>query len=59
LGALRLLAGPVGDLAALYGSTFSLRVPGLIEVVVLASAGALLGWLGAQLSVSLSLRKFD
>jgi len=26
---------------------------------VLSSAGALLGWLGAQLSVSLSLRKFD
>ena len=59
IGALRLLAGPVGDLAALYGSTFSLRAPGVIEVVVLSSAGALLGWLGAQLSVSLSLRKFD
>ena len=59
IGALRLLAGPVGDLATLYGSTFSLRAPGVIEVVVLSSAGALLGWLGAQLSVSLSLRKFD
>ena len=59
IGALRLLAGPVGDLAALYGSTFSLRAPGVIEVVVLSGAGALLGWLGAQLSVSLSLRKFD
>lgn len=59
IGALRLLAGPVGDLAALYGSTFSLRAPGALEVVVLSGAGALLGWLGAQLSVSLSLRKFD
>lgn len=59
LGALRLLAGPVDDLAALYGSNFSLRVPGLIEVITLSGAGALLGWLGAQLSVSLSLRKFD
>ena len=58
-GALRLLAGPVGDLAALYGGSFSLRPPGVIEVAVLAGAGALLGWLGAQLSVSLSLRKFD
>jgi len=59
LGALRLLAGPVDDLAALYGSNFSLRLPGLLEVVTLSGAGALLGWLGAQLSVSLSLRKFD
>lgn len=59
LGALRLLAVPVDDLAALYGSNFSLRLPGLSEVVTLSGAGALLGWLGAQLSVSLSLRKFD
>jgi len=59
LGALRLLAGSVDDLAALYGSNFSLRVPGPIETAALAGAGALLGWLGAQLSVSLSLRKFD
>ena len=58
-GALRLLAGPVGDLAALYGGSFSLRPPGVIEVTALTGAGALLGWLGAQLSVSLSLRKFD
>ena len=59
VGALRLLAEPVGDLAALYGASFGLRPPGLIEVGGLAGAGALLGWLGAQLSVSLSLRKFD
>ncbi len=58
-GALRLLAGPVGDLAALYGGSFSLRPPGVIEIAALAGAGAILGWLGAQLSVSLSLRKFD
>ena len=58
-GALRLLAGPVGDLAALYGGSFSLRAPGMIEIAALAGAGAILGWLGAQLSVSLSLRKFD
>ena len=55
-----LLAGPVGDLAALYGGSFSLRPPGLIEIAGGAGrAGAFLGWLGAQLSVSLSLRKFD
>lgn len=59
VGALRLLAEPVGDLAALYGASFGLRPPGLIEIGGLAGAGAVLGWLGAQLSVSLSLRKFD
>ncbi|HQU79667.1 MAG TPA: permease-like cell division protein FtsX [Azonexus sp.] len=58
-GALTLLAEPVGELAALYGGSFSLRAPGAIEVAALAAIGAFLGWLGAQLSVSLSLRKFD
>lgn len=58
-GGLYLLAEPVGDLAALYGGAFSLRAPGAIEVAALAGIGAFLGWLGAQLSVSLSLRKFD
>ncbi len=59
VGALQLLAGPVGDLAALYGASFALRLPGPVEAAALAAAGAFLGWLGAQLSVSLSLRKFD
>ncbi|MEN9480529.1 MAG: hypothetical protein RLZZ298_1924 [Pseudomonadota bacterium] len=58
-GGLAMLAGPVGDLAALYGGNFSLRTPGVLEVAALAALGAFLGWLGAQLSVSLSLRKFD
>lgn len=57
--ALRLLAGPVGDLAALYGGSFALKAPGLLETGGLAAIGAFLGWLGAQLSVSLSLHKFD
>lgn len=57
--ALRLLAGPVGELADLYGGSFALRSPLPFEVAGLACIGALLGWLGAQLSVSLSLRKFD
>jgi cell division transport system permease protein len=57
--ALRLLSGPVGELATLYGGSFALRQPGVLEVGVLAGLGAFLGWLGAQLSVSLSLRKFD
>ena len=59
VGALNLLAGPVGELAALYGGTFSLHSPGAVEVTALVGIGAFLGWLGAQLSVSLSLRKFD
>jgi cell division transport system permease protein len=57
--ALRLLAAPVRDLAELYGATFALRSPGMAEIGTLLGIGAFLGWLGAQLSVSLSLRKFD
>ena len=56
---LALLADPVSQLAGLYGGSFSLHGPGPSAVAALAGAGALLGWLGAQLSVSLSLRKFD
>lgn len=59
LGGLGLLAAPVGDLATLYGASFGLHRPGGGEVAGLVCTGALLGWLGAQLSVSLSLRKFD
>ena len=58
-GALRMLAAPVGELAALYGGTFGVRLPSPGEVVGLTAIGASLGWLGAQLSVSLSLRKID
>ncbi|MBS1158981.1 MAG: cell division protein FtsX [Proteobacteria bacterium] len=59
IGALRLLGGPVGDLAALYGGSFGLHSPGAGAILLLTGSGAFLGWLGAQLSVSLSLRKFD
>jgi len=59
IGALRLLAGPVGQLAALYGASFALHAPTLAEIGALAGVGAVLGWVGAQLSVSLSLRTFD
>ena len=58
-GGLALLAAPVADLAALYGGSFRLRSLALMEIGMLSAAGAFLGWLGAQLSVSLSLRKFD
>ncbi|WP_371324351.1 permease-like cell division protein FtsX [Dechloromonas sp. ZY10] len=56
---LALLAAPVGELAALYGAQFALRTPGLAEVAALVGCGGLLGWLGGQLSVHLSLRQFD
>lgn len=59
LGALRLLAAPIGELAALYGGSFTLHAPEAGEVALLSCIGAMLGWLGAQLSVSLSLRHFD
>ncbi|MCE1239883.1 MAG: permease-like cell division protein FtsX [Azonexaceae bacterium] len=58
-GALRLLNGPVGELAALYGGDFALRLPAVPEIAALAGIGAVLGWVGAQLSVGLSLRRFD
>ena len=57
--ALHLLAAPVGELVALYGGSFTLAGPGWGDAAVLAAIGAALGWLGAQLSVSLSLRKLD
>ncbi|RIX48844.1 MAG: ABC transporter permease [Rhodocyclales bacterium GT-UBC] len=58
-GAVRLLGGPVSELASLYGGQFVLTGPRPFDALVLAAVGAALGWLGAQLSVSLSLRKFD
>ncbi|MBS1196573.1 MAG: cell division protein FtsX [Proteobacteria bacterium] len=54
----KLLNTPIAELATLYGGQFRLSGPGLAEVLILAALGALLGWLGAQLSVSLSLRQF-
>ena len=58
-GIMHWLAEPVGELLALYGSDFSLiglRGPAGSVLVLIGGA---LGWLGAQLSVRLSLRKFD
>jgi cell division transport system permease protein len=58
-GILALLRGPAGELAALYGGSFTLPGPGAAVVAGLAGAGALLGWIGARLSVGLSLRRID
>lgn len=54
----QLLAGPAGELAALYGGNFALHGPSPREIAALAGAGALLGWIGAQISVALHLRRF-
>lgn len=52
-----LLAEPVGELIALYGGSYAVRGLSATGVGVLAAAGAALGWVGAQLSVSIHLRR--
>jgi cell division transport system permease protein len=55
----RLLAAPVAELAALYGGNFVLHGLSPGNTALLALAGALLGWLGAQISVAIRLRRID
>jgi cell division transport system permease protein len=50
------LNGDVARLAATYGSTFKLVVPGAADQLSLVAFAAGLGWLGAYLSVSRHLR---
>ena len=52
-----LVAVPVGELVALYGGNFALRSLSPAGVAALAGIGAILGWLGAQLSVAIHLRR--
>ncbi|MDR0529227.1 MAG: permease-like cell division protein FtsX [Zoogloeaceae bacterium] len=47
----------VTQLTALYGSGFVLHPPGIADCLALIAAGGALGWVGAQLSVSLALRQ--
>lgn len=54
IGAL-LLGNPLGQLIELYGASFTPSGPGANLALALISAGGVLGWLGAQLSVRLSL----
>jgi len=56
---LLLLAGPVQDLAGLYGSRFELRGLGFEAGLTLIGVGALLGWLGARLAVGRHLRAIE
>jgi len=55
-GGQMLLAGPVADLAALYGAAFSLQGPSAQLTGALVAGGGLLGWLGALISVALHRR---
>jgi cell division transport system permease protein len=48
---LLLFSGPLSNLLDLYSSDFVLQGPGALPALVLLCGGALLGWLGALLSV--------
>ena len=52
-----LLTAPVGELVLLYGGDFVLHGLSAGNIAALAAVGAALGWLGAQLSVSIHLRR--
>jgi len=56
---LLLLGPPVRSLAALYGSTFTLKGLALAEIGVLLAGGALLGWAGAGLATARHLRAIE
>ncbi|MGB4466457.1 MAG: permease-like cell division protein FtsX [Azovibrio sp.] len=56
---IRALATPVAELASLYGSAFALQGLSPQFFALLAGIGAGLGWLGAQLSVSMALHQME
>jgi cell division transport system permease protein len=58
-GALWLLAGPVRNLASLYGSGFALGGLSLRDTAALLGGGALLGWAGAGLATARHLRAIE
>jgi cell division transport system permease protein len=53
------LEGPIGTLAGLYGSHFSLQGPPLDDVGVLLASGIVLGWMGAWISAARHLRRIE
>ncbi|MDR3300730.1 MAG: permease-like cell division protein FtsX [Candidatus Accumulibacter sp.] len=53
----RALAAPVGELLALYGASFTPSGPSLPQAGAVVGIGAALGWLGAQISVAIHLRR--
>jgi cell division transport system permease protein len=50
------LSSPVVELATLYGGSFILRGLSLVDTMLLTLLGSALGWVGAQISVTLHLR---
>lgn len=54
-----LVEDPVGHLAGLYGSAFTLQGLGLIGALALLGAGGLLGWAGSWLAVARHLRAIE
>lgn len=50
---------PVAELASLYGIDLLLALPGLAESTALLGAAALLGWLGATLSIGQHLKNME
>ncbi|MBL0207100.1 MAG: ABC transporter permease [Propionivibrio sp.] len=54
----QLLGAPVAELVVLYGGTYDLLGLTARSIAGLTGIGALLGWLGAYLSVSIHLRAF-
>jgi len=50
---------PVAELASLYGVDFMPALPGLRETAAMLGAAALLGWLGAALSIGQHLRHME
>ncbi len=53
-----ILSAPVAELLALYSASFTPRGLSLQHTGIVIATGAALGWLGAQLSVALHLRRF-
>ena len=53
----QLLTAPVGELVSLYSGDFVLRGLSPANIGALTAIGAALGWLGAQLSVTIHLRR--
>jgi cell division transport system permease protein len=53
------LAGPIGRVAAAYGSRFAITGPSLETSALLLAGGALLGWLGAFVSATRHLRAIE
>ena len=51
------LAEPVRELLALYGGTFAPKGLSQLQALQVTGAGTLLGWLGAQISVAIHLRR--